>query len=95
MTGGPPPGPAPAAAPERMEAFAAAQPGFLRVESARDSDGAGVTVSYWRTEADVRAWHAVAQHRAAQSAGRDRWYERFEVRVCRVERASGFARPVA
>jgi heme-degrading monooxygenase HmoA len=72
---------------ERMEALAAAQPGFLGVESARGADGFGITVSYWASEADVARWKANAEHLAAQVMGRRRWYERYEVRVARVERA--------
>jgi len=72
-----------------METLAAAQPGYLGIESARGADGLGITVSYWRDEESVRAWKAVARHRAAQAAGRAQWYEHFEVRVARVERAYG------
>jgi heme-degrading monooxygenase HmoA len=72
-----------------MEALAAKQPGYLGIESARGADGVGITVSYWRDEESVRAWKAVARHRAAQAAGRAQWYEHFEVRVARVERAYG------
>ncbi|HEY7723878.1 MAG TPA: antibiotic biosynthesis monooxygenase [Anaeromyxobacteraceae bacterium] len=71
---------------EEMVALAARQPGFLGVESARGADGLGITVSYWRDEESIRAWKAAADHRAAQRAGRERWYRAYAVRVCRVER---------
>lgn len=76
---------------ERMVELAAAQPGFLGVESARAADGFGLTVSYWRDEAAIAAWKAQAEHLEAQRLGRETWYEAFAVRVCRVERASGTA----
>jgi heme-degrading monooxygenase HmoA len=72
---------------ERMLELAAQQPGFLGVESARGSDGLGITVSYWASEEAIRAWHAHAEHRVARMTGRQRWYEHFETRVARVERA--------
>ena len=75
-----------------MVRLASSQPGFLGVESARDADGLGITVSYWRDEASIRAWREVADHRAAQRAGRERWYRAYRVRVCRVEREYGFDR---
>jgi hypothetical protein len=62
---------------------------FLGVESARGSDGLGITVSYWESEEAIRAWKAQTEHRVAQAAGRDIWYEQFEVRIARVERAYG------
>lgn len=73
----------------RMLELAAQQPGFLGVESVRGADGLGITVSYWASEEAIRAWHADAEHRIAQLAGRQRWYEHFETRVARVERAYG------
>lgn len=75
---------------DEMQRLASAQPGFLGVESARAADGLGITVSYWRDEASIRAWREVADHRAAQRAGRERWYRAYRVRVCRVEREYGF-----
>jgi heme-degrading monooxygenase HmoA len=73
----------------RMVELAAQQPGLLGVESARDADGFGITVSYWRSEEDIAAWRRHAEHRLAQEQGRSRWYEHYELRVARVERAWG------
>lgn len=77
---------------EEMVVLAAAQPGYLGVESARGEDGLGITVSYWRDEAAIRAWRGHADHLVAQRAGRQRWYRAYRVRVCRVEREYGFER---
>ena len=76
---------------ERMLALARAQPGFLGVESVRDASGLGITVSYWRDEAAIAAWQAHAEHLVAQARGRREWYEAFELRVARVERARSLA----
>jgi heme-degrading monooxygenase HmoA len=72
---------------DRMVDLASQQPGFLGVESARGADGLGITVSYWRSEADIAAWKANAEHRIAQASGNRKWYEHFETRVAKVERA--------
>ena len=74
-------------AAERMLKLAAEQDGFLGVDSVRDRDRIGITVSYWRDAAAVRAWHDVAEHRNVQEIGRRLWYTEFAVRVCRVERS--------
>jgi heme-degrading monooxygenase HmoA len=71
---------------ERMVELARAQPGFLGVESARGPDGLGITVSYWDSLDAIRQWHEHAEHRLAQGQGRAKWYQRFHLRVCRVER---------
>ena len=75
---------------ERMEELAAAQPGFLGIEHARGEDGVGITVSYWRSLEDIRAWKAVEEHLDAQRLGRERWYAAYHVRVARVEYDYGF-----
>jgi heme-degrading monooxygenase HmoA len=74
---------------EELVRLAAEQPGFLGVESARDAAGFGITVSYWTDPAAIDAWRRHAIHAIAQRAGQERWYERYEVRVARVERAYG------
>ena len=73
----------------RMVELAQIQPGFLGVESARDEEGFGITVSYWRDEASIAAWKANAEHAVAQRLGWEQWYAAFRLRVCRVERQYG------
>jgi heme-degrading monooxygenase HmoA len=72
---------------EAMERLAAEQPGYLGIESARAD--LGITVSYWATAADARAWKAVGEHRLAQQRGRTTWYRTYRVRVATVEREYG------
>lgn len=74
---------------ERMLQLAAQQPGFLGAESARDAAGFGITVSYWRSEQAIAGWKAHAEHCVARQLGRTAWYEHFELRVAKVERAYG------
>ncbi|AYF87820.1 antibiotic biosynthesis monooxygenase [Pseudomonas sp. JS3066] len=80
-----------AATAERMLELAGDQPGFLGVESARGADGLGITVSYWRSEEDIRTWRLQAEHREAQRRGREEWYRAFRTRVAHVERDYGKA----
>ena len=73
----------------RMVELATGMPGFLGIDSAREH-GVGVTVSYWESEAAISNWKADAEHELARETGRARWYESYELRVARVERAYGF-----
>lgn len=75
------------AASETMFALAQQQPGFLGIETVRDADGRGITVCYWDSEASIAAWREQADHAAVQERGRHLWYEAYDVRVARVERA--------
>lgn len=74
---------------DRMVELAAQQPGYLGVESVRDAGGLGITVSYWQDEASILAWRRHAEHTLARERGRTEWYEHYELRVAKVERAYG------
>jgi uncharacterized protein (DUF952 family)/heme-degrading monooxygenase HmoA len=78
---------------ERMDALARQQPGFLGIDSARNPDGFGITVSYWETADAAAAWKQVGEHLEAQRLGRDRWYDRYELLVATVEREYAWSRP--
>ena len=75
-----------------MEELAAKQPGYLGIESAREGDGLGITVSYWRDEETARGWKRIAEHRLAQKMGIETWYQQYRVRVATVGRDYGFTR---
>lgn len=76
---------------QKMADMAAQQPGYLGVESARSADGFGITNSFWRDEDSIRAWKRDIDHLAAQKQGRESWYEHYEVRIGRIERAYSFS----
>ena len=79
----------------RMEALVREQPGFLGMESTRGADGFGMTVAYFDSEASILAWRRNAEHTAARERGRAAWYEHFELRIAKVERAYGWDRETA
>lgn len=78
----------------RMEQLARDQPGYRGIESVRDDTGAGITVSYWASPDAAAAWKRESEHLAAQSTGRERWYDSYSVRIASVEREYSFARPI-
>ncbi len=71
---------------ERMFELAPEQPGYLGVESARDVDGFGITVSFWNSLEALARWKRNSEHHAAQEQGKSRWYEHYRIRVSKVER---------
>lgn len=72
---------------EKMVTLALDHPGCLGMDSARGTDGLGITVSYWRDEAAIADWKADARHLAAQRLGISNWYACYSLHVARVERA--------
>ena len=79
-----------ARAAERMAQLASQQPGYLGVDSVRDANGVGITVSYWSSEEAIVAWRRNAEHTITREQGRKHWYKEYELRVAKVERAYGF-----
>ena len=84
----PTPSPDYAETAQRMLTLAITQPGFLGIDMAREN-GVDVTVSYWKDEASIAAWKRHDEHAFAQYEGKTRWYDAYEIRVARVERAYG------
>lgn len=75
---------------EKMEQLATQQPGFLGVESVRDSEGAGITVSYWDSLEAISNWKQNQLHKVAQEKGMKDWYQNYKVKICKVEREYSF-----
>lgn len=74
-------------AASEMDMLAAAQPGYIGMDSVRGIDGLGVTVSYWVNEAAAKAWRDHPEHKAIRDAGRDRWYTEYSLHVAEVTRS--------
>ncbi len=76
-----------AAMADKMNHLARQQPGYLGFEAVRNAEGFGFTLSYWETPESIRAWKDLAEHQFAQEFGIKNYYEHYEVRVAKVERA--------
>ncbi|MFD1886168.1 antibiotic biosynthesis monooxygenase family protein [Paenibacillus wenxiniae] len=75
---------------DMMVDMAEQQPGFLGVESYRNAEGAGVTISYWSDLEAIRNWKANPLHQLAQQQGKQQWYDQYSVKICKVERTYSF-----
>ncbi|GLZ41902.1 antibiotic biosynthesis monooxygenase [Actinokineospora sp. NBRC 105648] len=84
-----------AEAATRMMDLVQSSPGFLAVDSARGDDRLGITVAYFRDEESIRAWRDHVEHTTTRERGRAQWYDAYELRVAKVERAYGFRRAPA
>ncbi len=82
-----------AAAAAEMDALSAHQPGYLGMDSVRGADGLGITVSYWASDADAKAWRDHPGHAAIRDAGRDRWYSDYSLHVAEVTRSYDWKKP--
>jgi len=72
----------------KMVELAQQQPGYLGIESARNE--IGITVSYWKTLEAIKSWKSNVDHQLAQKLGREKWYNQYKIRICKVERDYGF-----
>jgi heme-degrading monooxygenase HmoA len=78
-----------ATAPVILE-LALGMPGLVDVKSFSADDGEHVTIATFADEESQRAWREHAEHRAAQRAGRDRFYSGYSIQVCETVRARSF-----
>lgn len=70
---------------DEMMALVSKQTGFLGVESVRDAEGFGITVSYWESLDSIKGWKENPSHQIAQKEGK-KWYKHYAVRACKVGR---------
>ena len=73
---------------EKMEALAKLQNGYLGIESARSE--IGITVSYWKSLDAIMKWRNNVEHTIAREKGKALWYQKYQLRICKVERDYGF-----
>ncbi len=73
---------------EKMDELAKKQDGYLGIESARSD--VGITVSYWKNLEAITNWKNNIEHTKARDIGRDKWYKKYQLRICKVEREYGF-----
>lgn len=76
----------------KMEQLAAQQPGYLGFVASSCADGRTVATSYWQSNADILNWQQQAAHVAAQTEGKRRWYDEYNVEVAKVERTYSWRR---
>ena len=74
--------------PAIAEELAKLQEGYLGIESARSN--IGITVSYWKDLASITKWKNNIEHTEARIIGRNKWYQQYQLRICKVERDYGF-----
>jgi heme-degrading monooxygenase HmoA len=74
---------------KRMVEIAESFDGFLGIEPARNADGSGVAVIYWKDLATIQAFARHPEHMVAKNKGREIWYSHYLIRICKVERDYG------
>jgi heme-degrading monooxygenase HmoA len=74
----------------RMRELALTQFGCLEFTAVTEGTDE-IALSYWPTEAHIRAWKAHSDHVLAQQLGRERWYESYIVQVAEITRDYSFA----
>ncbi|WP_299007030.1 antibiotic biosynthesis monooxygenase [uncultured Tenacibaculum sp.] len=72
---------------EKMDNLAKEQDGYLGVESTRSN--VGITVSYWESLDAIVKWKNNVEYTEARNKGRERWYKKYQLRICKVEREYG------
>jgi heme-degrading monooxygenase HmoA len=73
----------------RLVRVAETYQGYLGIEPARNGDGSGLAVVYWKDPESIAAWARDPQHVVAKQKGREIWYSHYMIRICKVERDYG------
>jgi len=73
---------------QKMEELAKQQEGFISIDCVKEK--VGITVSYWESLDSIKKWKQNTEHLLAQQKGRSKWYDWYNVRICKVEREYEF-----
>ena len=75
----------------KMRALVETVPGFISVERFESITNPGklLSLSFWENEAAMENWRQMAEHRAAQTAGRNRMFKGYRLKVVSVMRDYG------
>jgi heme-degrading monooxygenase HmoA len=74
---------------KRMVELAQGYEGYLGIEPARNPDGSGVAVVYWKDHESILAFARDPEHMIVKKKGREIWYSHYMIRICKVEREYG------
>jgi heme-degrading monooxygenase HmoA len=74
---------------ERMRHLALSEFGCIKFSALTEGVNE-IAISYWPNEEKILAWKRYSEHLIAQELGRERWYESYEVQICKVERQYHF-----
>lgn len=74
----------------RMRELALGQFGCLEFTAVTEGQDE-IALSYWPSEAHIRAWKAHSEHVLAQQLGRNNWYESYTVQVAEITREYSFS----
>lgn len=69
----------------RMRELALSEFGCLEFTAVTEGD-TEIALSYWPSEAHIKAWKDHPEHRAAQKMGRDLWYSSYSVQIAKISR---------
>ena len=70
---------------DRLKKLAFERYGCLDFVSVTEGNGE-IAISYWETEQQIRDWKNDPEHRLAQIRGREKWYESFDIEICKIIR---------
>ena len=75
----------------RMAEILAQMPGYLGAQGFTGEDGESLGIVAFASHEALLRWRDHPEHLDAQRAGRERFYSTYEMKICNVERAYGFA----
>jgi len=73
---------------ERMATLSKEQEGFMGMDSCQDE--IGITICYWKDLESIKKWKNNLEHQEAQKLGREVWYEKYSVKICKIEKEYQF-----
>ena len=78
---------------EKLKTLLVQQPGFISVERFESlmEEGKLLSLSFWESEQAIVNWRSQLDHIEAQKEGKEKLFERYRIRVVKIERDYSFS----
>jgi heme-degrading monooxygenase HmoA len=76
---------------KKMMALGTAMPGFVEIKEFKAGDGESMMLVTFETRPDMVAWRDHAEHKKVQARGRERYFSKYDVKICEVIRHYSFS----
>ena len=77
---------------DQLLELARQQPGFLGYDDQCAGGNYSFNISYWDSLEAIHNWKKHPDHLPVQAMGKKKWYQWYEVKIARIERAYSFDR---
>ena len=68
--------------------------GYKGYESVYNENQEGIFISYWESMEAINEWRNNTLHQTAKLKGIEQWYDRYSIKICKIEHSNDFVKNI-